>query len=215
MPLCWKGHKHHDVDHYHFTNHRHRTHTTPLQRRERSSRRTGHRSIMLGWQVAVGAAAASSRFIFRRVVLLSNGSQKQRGQSQKDTSNDKVKGEKMLLGLLPCQTGGSAHCVTWRGDTLYAGDVFVGEMTMLLMILHGAQCSANSGGFAIDGSVSVLMTMMNIHTSFLNFHLPIQAATTAAYSLGRAYALADHRKPHAVACSRLSFTPLHSCAVPK
>jgi hypothetical protein len=56
-----------------------------------------------------------------RVVLLSNGLKKRQKQQGKDEANDKEKDERMLLGVLPCQTGGGAHCVLWRDDQLYAG----------------------------------------------------------------------------------------------
>jgi hypothetical protein len=103
---------------------------------------------LLGWQVLKGAAAAAAaavaaRFIFRRVVLLSNRSKKETKQSEKNTLSDKEKGEKMLLGLLSCQTGGGAHCVTWRGGNLFAGDVFARKNMIMLVLKHEAQCSAN------------------------------------------------------------------------
>lgn len=56
-----------------------------------------------------------------RVVLLSNLSKKKQMQRAKDKSSDKEKDERLLLGVLPCQTGGGAHCVLWRDDQLYAG----------------------------------------------------------------------------------------------
>jgi hypothetical protein len=56
-----------------------------------------------------------------RVVLLSNGLKKRQKQQGKDEANDKDKDERMLLGVLQCQTGGGAHCVLWREDQLYAG----------------------------------------------------------------------------------------------
>ncbi len=57
------------------------------------------------------------------------------------------------------------------------------------------------------------MMLLTIHTPFLNFTLPTQVAMTAAYLHGRACALADHKKPHAVLCLQPSSTPYSSAAL--
>ena len=58
-----------------------------------------------------------------RILLLSNGLKKARALVDKGKSAEKQSGKQKLLGVLPCQTGGGAHCVAWKGDELYAGEI--------------------------------------------------------------------------------------------
>jgi hypothetical protein len=100
------------------------------QRCKRQGWRVGYRSVVLGRQVLLllhqphKTLPPFSHRVIHRVLLLSNGSKKARKQPDKSAASDKSNRESMLLGLLPCQTGGGAHCVLWRDGTLYSGNNF-------------------------------------------------------------------------------------------
>jgi hypothetical protein len=73
--------------------------------------------------IAAAAAAAfhTAPAAYCRVILLSNGLKKAQKHTDQDVKKYKERAGKMLVGLLPCQSGGGAHCVLWRGEDLCAG----------------------------------------------------------------------------------------------
>lgn len=106
---------------------------------------------------------------------MSNGLKKARKLADKEKSTEKQSGKQLLLGVLPCQTGGGAHCVAWKGDELYAGEI----CESVLVTSPPLQPSLGDGDHDYLHALFPLL-------------IPAQAATTAAFLRGHASALANH-----------------------